>query len=116
MNILTEGRAFVGATMRITGEIFTTEEMRIDGHIEGRFESRNRLTIGAGGEANASIKAQEVDVAGSVKGNVEAVDRIILRNGANLIGNVKTAGIVIEDGAYFKGGIDIARSESPGSP
>ena len=49
------------------------------------------------------------------KGNVEAVDRITLRVGANLGGDVKTAGIVIEDGAYFKGGIDITRPAAGGA-
>ena len=109
IQIPTDGRAFIGATVRIKGDIYTTDEMYIDGQIEGRFESQHRLTIGAGGKADASIKANEVVVAGSVKGNVEAVERIVLRAGANLVGDVKTAGIVIEDGAYFKGGIDIAR-------
>jgi cytoskeletal protein CcmA (bactofilin family) len=99
----------IGETMRIKGDVFSSEEMRVDGEVEGRLESRNRLTIGVNGKANATIKANEIDVAGSVNGNVEAIERIVLRKGANLVGDVKTAGIVIEDGAYFRGGIDIAR-------
>src|SRR5262249_46621313 len=87
------------------------DELRIDGEVEGKLELKNRLTIGPSGKADCQIKATEVVVAGSVKGNVEASERIILRNGANLVGDVKTAGIVIEDGAYFKGGIDIMRPE-----
>ena len=62
--------------------------------------------------ANASIKAREVIVVGSAKGNIETIERLVLRAGANVEGDVKTARIVIEDGAYFKGGVDIARPPS----
>ena len=103
--------ALIGQTMRIKGDVFSKEELRVEGEVEGKLESQNRLTIGANGKADASIKAAEVIIAGTVKGNVEANQRIVLRKGANLVGDVKTAGIVIEDGAYFRGGIDIARPE-----
>src|SRR5271154_4316261 len=96
--------ALIGATMRIKGDIFSKDELRVEGEVEGTLESQNRLTIGANGKADASIKASEVIIAGTVKGNVEANQRIVLRKGANLVGDVKTAGIVIEDGAYFRGG------------
>jgi cytoskeletal protein CcmA (bactofilin family) len=104
--------AVIGGTMRIKGEILSTADVVIDGEVEGKLEARDRLTIGAAGKADAAIKASEVVVAGTVKGNVEATQRIVLRKGANLVGDVKTAGIVIEDGAYFRGGIDIARPEN----
>jgi len=97
--------------MRIKGDVFSRDELRIEGEVEGKLESQNRLTIGPKGKADANIKATEVIIAGTVKGNVEANQRIVLRKGANLVGDVKTAGIVIEDGAYFRGGIDIARPE-----
>lgn len=103
--------AIIGETMRIKGEVFSKEDLQIDGEVQGKLESESRLTVGPKGKADASIKAAEVVVGGMIKGNVEAVQRIVLRKGANLVGDVKTAGIVIEDGAYFKGGIDIARPE-----
>ena len=59
----------------------------------------------------ANIKAQEIIVFGTIKGNVESESRVSLRTGATIVGDIKTAGIVIEDGAYFKGGIDISRGE-----
>jgi cytoskeletal protein CcmA (bactofilin family) len=104
--------AIIGSTMRIKGDIISKEEMVIDGEVDGKLEARDRLTIGATGKVDATIKAAEVVVGGTVKGNVEATQRIVLRKGANLVGDVKTAGIVIEDGAYFRGGIDIARPEN----
>lgn len=100
-----------GKTMKVTGEITSEEELFIDGEMEGTLQLRNRLTIGPTGKVNANIKAREVVVFGSVRGNVEAEERIALRAGATIVGDIKTAGIIIEDGAYFKGGIDISRSE-----
>ena len=106
------GATTIGESMRIKGDIFSSEELHVNGEVEGRLDLKtNGLTIGPHGKANASIRAREVIVSGSVKGNVEAAERLVLRKGANLVGDVKTAGIVIEDGAYFKGGIDIARPE-----
>jgi len=101
--------AFIGQTMRINGEIRSKDEIQVDGEVNGSLQSDHRLTIGETGKAEASIEADEVVIAGTVKGNVEATRRIVLRKGANLVGDVKTAGIVIEDGAYFRGGIDITR-------
>jgi cytoskeletal protein CcmA (bactofilin family) len=103
--------AYIGKTMRIKGDVISRGELTVDGEVQGKLESLNRLTVTASGKADAMIKAAEVVIAGTVKGNVEATTRIVLRKGANLVGDVKTAGIVIEDGAYFRGGIDIARPE-----
>jgi cytoskeletal protein CcmA (bactofilin family) len=100
-----------GKTMKIVGQVLSDEELYVDGELDGSLELRNRLTIGPTGKVKANIKAQEVIVFGSIRGNVEAENRISLRAGATIVGDIKTAGIVIEDGAYFKGGIDISRSE-----
>ena len=95
--------------MKIVGEVTSDEELYLDGDLDGKLYLRNRLTIGPNSKVNAEIKAQEIVVFGTVKGNVEAESRVSLRNGASIVGDIKTAGIVIEDGAYFKGGIDISR-------
>ena len=95
--------------MKIEGEVSCHEEMHVNGEIQGQLTLDHRLTVGPQGKAYAAIKAKEVVISGMVKGNVEASERIVLKKGANLVGDVKTAGIVIEDGAYFKGGIDITR-------
>ena len=101
--------SFIGASVRITGELFSGEEVHLDGEVQGRMELERGLTVGPTGKVVANIRAREVTVSGSVTGNVETTQRIVLQKGANLVGDVKTAGIVIEDGAYFKGGIDIVR-------
>ena len=101
----------LGKTMKIVGEIVSEEELFIDGELEGTLELQNHLTIGPNSQIIANIKATEIVVFGSVRGNVEALNRISLRAGASMIGDIKTAGIIIDDGAYFKGGIDISRTE-----
>ncbi len=103
--------ATVGKGMKVRGEIYSEEELYMDGEIDGSLEVRNRLTVGPNGKVKANVKAKELVVRGSIQGNVEAEDRIAIMNGASIVGDVKTAGIVIEDGAYFKGGIDILRPD-----
>ena len=103
--------ASVGKSTRLKGDLYSEEELYFDGEIEGAIEVRGMLTIGPNGKVKANVKARELVVKGSINGNVEAADRISIMNGASIVGDVKTAGIVIEDGAYFKGGIDILRPD-----
>jgi cytoskeletal protein CcmA (bactofilin family) len=107
------GQASIGKAVKINGQIFSKEDLYIDGDVEGTVElHENRLTIGPNGRVQASVRAREVVVLGSIQGNVEASDRIDIRKEAKLVGDIKTARIVIEDGAYFKGSIDIVRQEA----
>jgi cytoskeletal protein CcmA (bactofilin family) len=102
----------IGRTVTIKGEIRSEEDLVIDGQIEGRLDlGRNRLVIGPNGKVRADIGAREVDVHGVVNGNVEAAERIILRKNSKLVGDLKMTSVVIEDGAYFKGSIDITRAQ-----
>ncbi len=103
--------------MKIIGEVTSDEELYLDGDLDGKLNLRNRLTMGPNSKVNANIKAQEIIVFGTIKGNVESESRVSLRTGASIVGDIKTAGIVIEDGAYFKGGIDISKGgESKPAP
>jgi len=103
--------ASIGASMRIKGEIHTREELLVDGDVEGVMESESLLTVGPNGKVRANIKAREVVIFGSVHGNVEVTGKIAIREQGSLIGNIKSAGISIDDGAYFKGSIDITRPD-----
>ena len=104
----------IGSSMTVKGEVHSREELYVDGEIQGSIELQHRLTIGPNGKVNATVKAREVVVHGVIQGNVQAVEKIILREKASLVGDIKTAGIVIEDGAYFKGSIDITRAAEAG--
>lgn len=103
--------AVIGASMNIKGEIRTREELFVDGEVEGLLESHSLLTVGPNGKVRANIKAREVIVYGTVRGNVDVTEKIAIRDKGSVIGDIKTAGIGIDDGAYFKGSIDIVRPE-----
>ncbi len=113
------GPAVIGKSVMIKGQIFSREDLTIDGEIDGSVElQEHRLTVGPHGKLQAGVKAREIIVLGAIHGNVEASDKIDIRKDAKLVGDIRTARIVIEDGAYFKGSIDIVRPESakPASP
>ena len=103
--------ATIGPSMTIKGEIRAREELLVDGEVEGLLESQALLTVGPNGKVRANIKAREVVIYGSVRGNVEVTEKIAIREQGSLIGDIKSAGISIDDGAYFKGSIDIMRPE-----
>lgn len=109
------GVAAIGKSVIIKGQIFSREDLYLDGEMEGTVEvPEHRLTIGPHGKLQAGIKAREVVVLGSVNGNVEAGERIDIRKDARLVGDIRCGRIMIEDGAYFKGSIDIVKTaEAP---
>src|SRR5437764_11020971 len=111
------GTAMIGKSVMIKGQIVSREDLTVDGEVEGSIElQENRLTIGPNGKVRAGIKAREIVVLGTVNGNVEASDKIEIRKDARLMGDLKTSRIVIEDGAYFKGSIDIVKVEAKPAP
>jgi cytoskeletal protein CcmA (bactofilin family) len=104
--------ATIGKAVKINGQIFTKEDLYVDGDVEGTIESQdNKVTIGPNGRVQASIRAREVVILGQVQGNVEAADKVDIRKDAKLVGDIVSARISIEDGALFKGSIDIRKSE-----
>jgi len=103
--------ARLGASLHIKGEITGNEDLQIDGSVEGLVQlDDRRLTVGAAAKVTADIIAREVCVYGTVKGNLRAKDRIEIKKDGSVIGDLTTARIMIEDGAYFKGSIEIDRA------
>src|SRR5229473_2923951 len=108
----TRGQASIGKAVKIDGQIYSKEDLYVDGDVEGTIElQEHRLTIGPNGKVHSNIKAREVVVLGNIQGNVDASDKLEIRKDARLVGDIKTARIIIEDGAYFKGSIDIVKPE-----
>jgi cytoskeletal protein CcmA (bactofilin family) len=104
--------ATVGKSVKIVGQIFTKEDLYVDGDVEGTIESlENKVTVGPNGRVQASIRAREVIILGQVQGNVETSDKVDIRKDAKLVGDITTSRISIEDGALFKGSIDIKKAE-----
>lgn len=106
-------QATISKGLFIKGEISGSESLFIDGKVEGSILlNGNRLTVGRNGHVAASITAREVVVLGKVRGNVTASDRVDIRAEGALTGDVAAARISIEDGAFFKGGIDIRKPDA----
>jgi cytoskeletal protein CcmA (bactofilin family) len=103
-------QATIGKSLVIKGEVSGSESLYIDGRVEGTINlPGNRVTVGRNGQVQANVNAREVVVLGKVKGNLTASDRVDIRNEGSLTGDVVCQRISIEDGAYFKGGIDIRK-------
>jgi cytoskeletal protein CcmA (bactofilin family) len=105
--------ARLGASLLVKGEISGNEDLHIDGSVEGLVQLDDRkLTVGATAKLTADVVAREVVVYGTIKGNLRARDRIEIKKDGSVVGDLTTARIMIEDGAYFKGSIEIDRTAS----
>ena len=109
--------ARLGPSLHLKGEINGNEDLHVDGSVEGLISLEDRkLTVGASAKLTADVVAREIVVFGSVKGNLRARDRIEIKKDGSVIGDLTTARIMIEDGAYFKGSIEIERGDGqPGA-
>jgi cytoskeletal protein CcmA (bactofilin family) len=106
----TQEQATIGKSLVIKGEVTGSESLYIDGRVEGSINlAGNRVTVGRNGVVSANITAREIVVLGKVRGNLTASDRVDIRNEGSLTGDVVAQRISIEDGAFFKGGIDIRK-------
>jgi cytoskeletal protein CcmA (bactofilin family) len=103
-------QATIGKSLIVKGEVTGSESLYIDGKVEGAINlPGNRVTVGRNGQVSANISAREVVVLGKVRGNINASDRVDIRSEGSLTGDVIAQRISIEDGAFFKGGIDIRK-------
>jgi cytoskeletal protein CcmA (bactofilin family) len=108
--IAVSDQATIGKSLVIKGEVTGSESLYIDGRVEGSIHlPGNRVTVGRNGVVAANITARETVILGKVRGNVIATDRVDIRNEGSLTGDVVAQRISIEDGAFFKGGIDIRK-------
>jgi cytoskeletal protein CcmA (bactofilin family) len=102
--------ANIGKSVVIKGELSGSEDLYLDGQVEGSIEmAGSRLTIGPNGKVKANVNARSAIVQGRLEGNVRASDRVDLKQSAIVLGDIATQRISIEEGAYFKGGVDIQR-------
>jgi len=110
------GLSCLGASLEIKGKISGEEDLQIDGKVEGSIALQGqRLTVGKTGQLNSEVHAREVVVFGKVQGNVRASDRVEIKKDGSVTGDITTSRISIEDGAYFKGRIEIDRSKGSSS-
>ncbi len=104
--------ATIGKSVVVKGELSGSEDLYVDGEVEGSISLRGQsLTIGPNGRVHANVEARNVIVHGRIDGNIKASDRVELRKSASLSGDISTARVAIEEGAFFKGSIDIQKAE-----
>ena len=103
----------IGKGLIIIGSIHSEQDVFLNGEVEGDLDIENcRLTIGPDGKVAANARAREVDISGILTGNVESTEKTRIRATGQLLGDVKTRGIVIEEGAHFKGKVEITTAET----
>jgi cytoskeletal protein CcmA (bactofilin family) len=106
----------LGASLRIKGDISGNEDLHVDGNVEGLIQLEDcKLTLGASAKLTGDVVAREVVVHGSLKGNLGGCDRIEIKKDGSVVGDLTTNRIIIEDGAHFKGSIEIARKTTDAS-
>ena len=102
--------AHIGKSVIIKGELSGSEDLYVDGQVEGSIElSGNRLIIGPHGQVRANVNAKGVIVQGKLDGNIRASERAELTKSAVAVGDIVTQRVAIEEGAYFKGKVDIQK-------
>ena len=117
MSAPASGLAQIGKSVFIKGELSGSEDLFLDGEVEGSIDlQEHSLTIGPHGRMRANVKARDVVIHGKVDGNVEGTDRVELKRSSVLVGDISTQRIVIEDGAFFKGAIDIKKEAPKAAP
>ena len=106
--------AYIGKSLHIKGEGSGSKALHIDGRVEGfvRLDGAY-LNVGPGAMVKANVSAREVVIRGEVTGNVTTTERLDIRSGGSLVGDIVAHSVSIEEGAYFKGSIDMRRVESP---
>ncbi len=108
--------ARIGKTIVICGEVKGSEDLLLDGRVEGTVSlGENRLTVGPNAQIAADLSAKDVLIMGRVQGNVVATGRVELRSGCNLEGDIKALRLAIEDNAIFHGKVDLTQGVSKGS-
>jgi cytoskeletal protein CcmA (bactofilin family) len=108
--------ARIGKTIVISGEVKGSEDLIVDGRVEGTVTlAENRLTIGASASVAADLSAKDVLILGQVKGNVVASGRVELRAGCNVEGDIRALRLAVEDNAVFRGKVDLTQGAAKGS-
>ena len=117
MNVADGTVAAIGKSVQIRGEVKGSEDLMVDGHVEGTITLvDSRLTIGPNAHVAANVSAKDVILLGQLSGNVSATGRVELRDGCNLVGDISAARLSIEEKAVFRGKVEPTQAEKAWSP
>jgi len=104
----------IGKSVVIKGELNGSEDLTIEGHVEGKIELRDHvLTIGPNGKIKAEVFAKAVIVLGEVAGNVSATEKVDIRDRGSVDGDIVSPRVAIAEGAHFRGSVDMGRGNTP---
>ena len=107
----------IGKSVVIKGELNGSEDLTIEGHVEGTIQLRDHvLTIGPNGRIKAQVFAKAVIVLGEVTGNVTASDKVDIRDNGSVDGDIVSPRVAIAEGAHFRGSVDMQRKAAPAQP
>jgi cytoskeletal protein CcmA (bactofilin family) len=105
----------IGKSVVIKGELNGSEDLTIEGHVEGKIELRDHvLTIGPNGKIKAEVFAKAVIVLGEVAGNVSATEKVDIRDRGSVDGDIVSPRVAIAEGAHFRGSVDMGRGTAAG--
>jgi len=109
--------ANVGKNVVVKGHLLSGEDLTIFGEVEGTIDIvEHRLTIATDGSVRADVKAQDIDLRGYLEGKLEAVNKVYIRKGGRFVGDLRSAGIVIEEGGYLRGNIELSTHPAHSHP
>jgi cytoskeletal protein CcmA (bactofilin family) len=107
-----EEPASIGKSIVINGELSGSEDLTVEGRVDGKIELRNHvLTVGANGRITAQVAAKAIVVLGHVKGNLSATEKVDIRESGSVEGDIVAPRVAIADGSHFRGSIDMQRTE-----
>ena len=111
------GGATIGPSIKIKGDVSGDEDLLIQGQIEGKVKlGKHNVTIGSDGHVKADVHGRTVVVEGQVEGDLRAKEQIILRHTARVEGSIAAPRVTLEDGAVFRGGIEMDAGGKEGKP
>ena len=104
-------KAVLGKNVVIQGQIRSKEDLTIEGEVNGTIEmSGHRLTIATDGKVRADVKVREIEVRGSIQGKIEAAEKVVIRKSAQLLGDIHSTAIIVEEGGFIKGNVELSQS------
>ena len=110
-------KAGLGKSVVVKGRLLSGEDLTIDGEVEGAIEVlEHRLTIAATGRVRADVNARDIEIWGCIEGKLEAANQVHIRKGGRYVGEIHAAGLVIEEGGYIKGSVDLSRHPTHSYP
>lgn len=107
------GVTVVGKGISIKGELFGDEDVKIEGRVEGKIRLAKNLLVGQSGVIEADVEAENINIGGTVTGNIVAQNRVEIVSSGTMIGDIKAPRVIVAEGAHFKGNVDMDTSKRP---